>query len=61
MIALNHVGVKRFVYVSAADFGLANYLVRGYYEGKVPWASITTHILSISLLVIMKLNKFLRT
>lgn len=27
-------GVKRFVYVSAADFGLANYLVRGYYEGK---------------------------
>lgn len=29
------IGVKRFVYVSAADFGLANYLVRGYYEGKV--------------------------
>ncbi|XP_062024411.1 uncharacterized protein At1g32220, chloroplastic [Rosa rugosa] len=27
-------GVKRFVYVSAADFGLANYLLRGYYEGK---------------------------
>ncbi|KAM5564609.1 hypothetical protein ABKV19_018938 [Rosa sericea] len=27
-------GVKRFVYVSAADFGLVNYLLRGYYEGK---------------------------
>ncbi|KAF8399203.1 hypothetical protein HHK36_015068 [Tetracentron sinense] len=27
-------GVKRFVYVSAADFGLANYLLQGYYEGK---------------------------
>lgn len=28
-------GVKRFVYVSAADFGLVNYLLQGYYEGKV--------------------------
>ncbi|PSR87790.1 hypothetical protein CEY00_Acc30820 [Actinidia chinensis var. chinensis] len=27
-------GVKRFVYVSAADFGLANYVLQGYYEGK---------------------------
>ncbi|KAJ1283654.1 hypothetical protein BS78_03G144900 [Paspalum vaginatum] len=27
-------GVKRFVYVSAADFGLVNYLLQGYYEGK---------------------------
>ncbi|XP_052205085.1 uncharacterized protein At1g32220, chloroplastic-like [Diospyros lotus] len=27
-------GVKRFVYVSAAEFGLANYLLQGYYEGK---------------------------
>ncbi|KAL4332924.1 hypothetical protein GQ457_07G037220 [Hibiscus cannabinus] len=27
-------GVKRFVYISAADFGLANYLLKGYYEGK---------------------------
>ncbi|KAF3962822.1 hypothetical protein CMV_012721 [Castanea mollissima] len=27
-------GVKRFVYVSATDFGLANYLLQGYYEGK---------------------------
>lgn len=27
-------GVKRFVYISATDFGLANYLLRGYYEGK---------------------------
>ncbi|CAN6838948.1 unnamed protein product [Brassica oleracea] len=26
--------VKRFVYISAADFGLANYLLSGYYEGK---------------------------
>ncbi|KAI4991319.1 hypothetical protein ZWY2020_039690 [Hordeum vulgare] len=28
-------GIKRFVYVSAADFGLVNYLLQGYYEGKV--------------------------
>ncbi|TYJ32879.1 hypothetical protein E1A91_A05G066200v1 [Gossypium mustelinum] len=27
-------GVKRFVYISAADFGFANYLLKGYYEGK---------------------------
>ncbi|KAB1204763.1 hypothetical protein CJ030_MR8G027390 [Morella rubra] len=27
-------GVKRFAYISAADFGLANYLLQGYYEGK---------------------------
>lgn len=27
-------GVKRFVYVSAADFGVVNYLLQGYYEGK---------------------------
>ncbi|XP_075651921.1 uncharacterized protein At1g32220, chloroplastic [Castanea sativa] len=27
-------GLKRFVYVSATDFGLANYLLQGYYEGK---------------------------
>ncbi|WRX35318.1 NAD(P)-binding domain - like 10 [Theobroma cacao] len=27
-------GVKRFIYISAADFGLANYLLQGYYEGK---------------------------
>ncbi|KAM0863309.1 hypothetical protein ACQ4PT_044686 [Festuca glaucescens] len=27
-------GIKRFVYVSAADFGLVNYLLQGYYEGK---------------------------
>ncbi|CAK9154378.1 unnamed protein product, partial [Ilex paraguariensis] len=27
-------GVKRFVYISAADFGVANYLLQGYYEGK---------------------------
>ncbi|XP_020677424.1 uncharacterized protein At1g32220, chloroplastic isoform X2 [Dendrobium catenatum] len=27
-------GVKRFVYISAADFGLVNYLLRGYYDGK---------------------------
>lgn len=28
-------GVQRFVYISAADFGVVNYLLRGYYEGKV--------------------------
>ncbi|KAI7989269.1 Uncharacterized protein LOK49_LG13G02849 [Camellia lanceoleosa] len=27
-------GVKRFVYISAADFGMVNYLLKGYYEGK---------------------------
>ncbi|KAL6863820.1 hypothetical protein ACP4OV_016723 [Aristida adscensionis] len=27
-------GVKRFVYVSAADFGLVSYMLKGYYEGK---------------------------
>ncbi|CAL5358772.1 unnamed protein product [Camellia sinensis] len=26
--------VKRFVYISAADFGVVNYLLKGYYEGK---------------------------
>ncbi|KAL6295902.1 hypothetical protein ACE6H2_004044 [Prunus campanulata] len=32
--AASEKGVKRFVYVSAADFGVVNYLLRGYYEGK---------------------------
>lgn len=32
--AASEQGVKRFVYISAADFGLINYLLRGYYEGK---------------------------
>ncbi|OAE28091.1 hypothetical protein AXG93_136s1060 [Marchantia polymorpha subsp. ruderalis] len=27
-------GVKRFVYISAADFGLPSFVLRGYYEGK---------------------------
>lgn len=27
-------GVKKFVYISAADFGVVNYLLQGYYEGK---------------------------
>nr|XP_048331784.1 uncharacterized protein At1g32220, chloroplastic isoform X2 [Ziziphus jujuba var. spinosa] len=27
-------GVKRFVYISAADFGVANYILQGYYDGK---------------------------
>ncbi|GAB2286589.1 hypothetical protein Dimus_020986 [Dionaea muscipula] len=27
-------GVKRFAYVSAADFGLVNYVLQGYYDGK---------------------------
>lgn len=27
-------GVKRFIYISAADFGVINYLLKGYYEGK---------------------------
>ncbi|PQM34682.1 uncharacterized protein Pyn_35874 [Prunus yedoensis var. nudiflora] len=33
--AASEQGVKRFVYVSAADFGVVNYLLRGYYEGKL--------------------------
>ncbi|KAK3177680.1 hypothetical protein Dsin_032851 [Dipteronia sinensis] len=36
-------GVKRFVYISAADFGVVNYVLQGYYEGKV--LSSTTIIL----------------
>lgn len=28
-------GVKRFVYISAADFGVINNLIRGYFQGKV--------------------------
>ncbi|KAJ0090979.1 hypothetical protein Patl1_12650 [Pistacia atlantica] len=32
--AASEKGVKRFVYISAADFGIANYLLHGYYEGK---------------------------
>lgn len=32
--AASEKGVKRFVYISAADFGVANYLLQGYYEGK---------------------------
>ncbi|KAJ4755158.1 NAD(P)-binding Rossmann-fold superfamily protein [Rhynchospora pubera] len=27
-------GVKRFAYISAADFGFVNFLLQGYYEGK---------------------------
>ncbi|KAE9603678.1 hypothetical protein Lal_00001876 [Lupinus albus] len=32
--AASEQGVKRFVYISAADFGVVNYLLQGYYEGK---------------------------
>lgn len=32
--AASEKGVKRFVYISAADFGVANYLLQGYYGGK---------------------------
>ncbi|KAG8381963.1 hypothetical protein BUALT_Bualt05G0027200 [Buddleja alternifolia] len=32
--AASEEGVKRFVYISAADFGLVNYLLQGYYDGK---------------------------
>ena len=28
-------GVKRFVYISAMDFGFPSFFLRGYYEGKV--------------------------
>ncbi|XP_075518143.1 uncharacterized protein At1g32220, chloroplastic-like isoform X3 [Primulina tabacum] len=33
--AASEEGVKRFVYISAADFGVVNYVLRGYYEGKL--------------------------
>ncbi|MCD7446415.1 hypothetical protein HAX54_006024 [Datura stramonium] len=32
--AASEEGVKRFVYISAADFGIVNYVLQGYYEGK---------------------------
>ncbi|KAJ8538785.1 hypothetical protein K7X08_030081 [Anisodus acutangulus] len=32
--AASEEGVKRFVYISAADFGVVNYVLQGYYEGK---------------------------
>ncbi|XP_004244495.1 uncharacterized protein At1g32220, chloroplastic [Solanum lycopersicum] len=32
--AASEEGVKRFVYISAADFGIANYVLQGYYDGK---------------------------
>lgn len=32
--AASEQGVKRFVYISAADFGLVNYLLKGYFAGK---------------------------
>ncbi|KAL5708407.1 hypothetical protein ACHQM5_019204 [Ranunculus cassubicifolius] len=32
--AASEQGVKRFVYVSAADFGVVNYVLKGYFEGK---------------------------
>uniref|UniRef100_A0A0D6QXS1 NAD(P)-binding domain-containing protein n=1 Tax=Araucaria cunninghamii TaxID=56994 RepID=A0A0D6QXS1_ARACU len=32
--AASESGVKRFVYISAAEFGIANFLLRGYFEGK---------------------------
>ncbi|XP_075508402.1 uncharacterized protein At1g32220, chloroplastic-like [Primulina tabacum] len=32
--AASEEGVKRFVYISAADFGVMNYVLQGYYEGK---------------------------
>ncbi|XP_031279305.1 uncharacterized protein At1g32220, chloroplastic-like [Pistacia vera] len=34
VIAAAEQGVKRFVYISAADFGILYYLLRGYFEGK---------------------------
>lgn len=32
--AATKAGVKRFVYISAADFGLPSFVLQGYYEGK---------------------------
>ncbi|CAN8236277.1 unnamed protein product [Cochlearia groenlandica] len=32
--AASEQGVKKFVYISAADFGVINNLIRGYFEGK---------------------------
>ncbi|WZZ91629.1 hypothetical protein YC2023_120208 [Brassica napus] len=57
--AASEKGVKRFVYISAADFGLAKYLLSGYYEGKVSsnsfcivlfWSSVH-YIISLCVLI----------
>ncbi|KAI3505507.1 hypothetical protein L1887_27638 [Cichorium endivia] len=32
--AASEKGIKRFVYVSACDYGVVNYMLQGYYEGK---------------------------
>ncbi|KMZ71137.1 NAD dependent epimerase/dehydratase family protein [Zostera marina] len=32
--AASEKGIKRFVYISASDFGFVNYMLKGYYEGK---------------------------
>lgn len=32
--AASQAGVKRFVYISAADFGLPSFVLKGYFEGK---------------------------
>ncbi|KAL2525389.1 NAD(P)-binding Rossmann-fold superfamily protein [Abeliophyllum distichum] len=33
-LSFSPAGVMRFVYISAADFGVVNYVLQGYYEGK---------------------------
>ncbi|CAN6873907.1 unnamed protein product [Brassica oleracea] len=45
--AASEKGVKRFVYISAADFGLAKYLLSGYYEGKPLLCQGTTNLTKV--------------
>lgn len=40
ILAFGLTGIKRFVYISAADFGVVNYLLQGYYEGKVIFSTL---------------------
>ncbi|XP_022728828.1 uncharacterized protein LOC111284431 [Durio zibethinus] len=56
--------VKRYVYISAADFGLVNYLLQGYYEGKMSlldYLLLSVFVLNIlhKLLLLLHLHCFL--
>lgn len=50
-------GVKRFVYISAADFGLVNYLLKGYFAGKVQFVYSFIYYFSIIKLLVIRPSK----
>jgi hypothetical protein len=50
-------GVKRFVYISAADFGLVNYLLKGYFAGKVQFVYSFIYYFSIIKLLVFRPSK----